>query len=249
MANALPIHPTLVHPRTGRPLRAVFVSEKTGRVYWPILGGDGTDDGGAGDGGAGNGGQQGGGQPNDLGFPADTPVAQMTDTQQAAYWKHQSRKHEDRNKAFGKLTPEELTALREKAERHDALEFELQSESDKAVTKARKEAEEAARAALQPAVIQGKLEAAAARAGVSDEDLTKALEFVDTTKFVTKDGSVDTDKVKAFVSTITPGRGSQQQQQMGPVVHRHGGGFQPQGSSAREKGKAEAERRFGKQSA
>lgn len=37
MRHALPVHPTLTHPLTGLPLRAVFVS-KTGRVYWPIIG-------------------------------------------------------------------------------------------------------------------------------------------------------------------------------------------------------------------
>lgn len=27
------------HPRTGKPLKPIFVSEKTGRTYWPIMGG------------------------------------------------------------------------------------------------------------------------------------------------------------------------------------------------------------------
>lgn len=35
--SALPIHPTLFHPRTGDPLRAVGVVN--GRVIWPVLGG------------------------------------------------------------------------------------------------------------------------------------------------------------------------------------------------------------------
>lgn len=39
----LPVHPTLVHPRTGEPLRAVGVLP-SGRVVWPIMGGDGTED-------------------------------------------------------------------------------------------------------------------------------------------------------------------------------------------------------------
>jgi hypothetical protein len=38
MRTELPTHPHLVHPHTGKPLRAVFVSPKTGRVFWPILG-------------------------------------------------------------------------------------------------------------------------------------------------------------------------------------------------------------------
>jgi hypothetical protein len=57
----------------------------------------------------------------------------MTAEQQAAYWKHQSRKHEDRVKAFGGLTSRELTTLRETAKAHDALEYELMSDRDKTV--------------------------------------------------------------------------------------------------------------------
>lgn len=34
----------------------------------------------------------------DLGFPKDTPLAEMTTEQQVAYWKHQSRKHESESK-------------------------------------------------------------------------------------------------------------------------------------------------------
>lgn len=37
------IHPHLVHPRTGEPLRALTVHPLTGRPVWPIMGGDGTD--------------------------------------------------------------------------------------------------------------------------------------------------------------------------------------------------------------
>lgn len=39
----LPIHETLLHPRTGLPLRAIGF-RKNGRAIWPIMGGDGTDD-------------------------------------------------------------------------------------------------------------------------------------------------------------------------------------------------------------
>ena len=56
--------------------------------------------GGASGGGSGAGGQAGqqqnavDGQNRDLGYPKDTPVAEMNDKQQAAYWKHNARKHE-----------------------------------------------------------------------------------------------------------------------------------------------------------
>lgn len=38
----LPTHPTLLHPRTGEPLRAIGLVG--GKVIWPIMGGDGTED-------------------------------------------------------------------------------------------------------------------------------------------------------------------------------------------------------------
>lgn len=38
----LPLHPTLLHPRTGLPLQAIGF-RRDGRAIWPQLGGDGTD--------------------------------------------------------------------------------------------------------------------------------------------------------------------------------------------------------------
>lgn len=43
MLDALPIHPSLLHPLTGEPLRALWI-RPDGRACWPIIGGDGTDD-------------------------------------------------------------------------------------------------------------------------------------------------------------------------------------------------------------
>lgn len=48
---SLPAHPTLRHPRTGEPLRAVGWGRRG--PIWPVLGGDGTNDGGQQQGGAG----------------------------------------------------------------------------------------------------------------------------------------------------------------------------------------------------
>jgi hypothetical protein len=39
----LPVHPTLTHPRTGEPLRAIYRT-RAGQLVWPQLGGDGTGD-------------------------------------------------------------------------------------------------------------------------------------------------------------------------------------------------------------
>jgi hypothetical protein len=254
----LPIHPTLVHPVTGQPLRAVFVSEKTGRVYWPILGGDETGAGAGGDGGAGRPGTDGGagagagagdGGAGRPGTDGTKPINEMTADERADYFSRKSDRLADQLKKFGKVTPEQLAELQAKAKRQDELELELGTTAEKAAAKARQEAEAAARAQTQPVIVQAKLETAAARAGVSEEDLAAALEFIDSGRFVAEDGSVDTDRVKKFVDTIKPGRGNQQQQQQGPTVHGHGKGLQPQGAAGREKGLAEAQRRFGKKTA
>lgn len=219
-------HP--IHPTTG--LRAVYVSPRTGRAYWPVLGGDESEE-------AANAAAAASAaatatkaeadakaaldaktaaEADAKGFPENTPLEQMKPEQREAYWKHQSRRHEDRVKAFGGLTPEKLAELQDKAKKHDALELELGTTADKAAAKAADDAKAAARAESQPVLIKARLDAAAARAGVSEEALASAVEFVDTTKFVTANGEVDADKVKSFIATIAPDKGDQQQQRRGP---------------------------------
>ncbi|CRK59067.1 hypothetical protein [Alloactinosynnema sp. L-07] len=110
---------------------------------WARVMRDGNGDGGTGGGGGGGGGQSGGttgtgaggdgagnqgngsgaGTTDDRGYPANTPVAEMSAGQQAAYWKFHSRKHEDQLKGLG-LTPgkesdelKDLRAAREELEK------------------------------------------------------------------------------------------------------------------------------------
>lgn len=77
-------------------------------------------------------GQQGGqpGPDGDKGFPDNTPLAEMTPEQQAAYWKHHARKWESR--ANQGPTPQELEALRQKASKLDEIEQANKSELEKA---------------------------------------------------------------------------------------------------------------------
>lgn len=220
-----------IHFRTG--LRALGIVG--GKPVWPIMGGDDSADAAAeaaaakaaadaatakaAADAAANGKVDG-----EFDFPANKPLAEMTEAQRTEYWRHKARKHEDRVNSLGSLTAAELTALREKATKHDALEAELGTTADKAAAKAADDAKAAAKGEYQPALITARLDAAAARAGVSEEDLAKAVEFVDTAKFLAADGTVDADKVKAFVATITPATGTQQQQRKGPPVTGHGSG-------------------------
>jgi hypothetical protein len=228
-----------------------------GRAIWPIRGGDGT--GGAGEGGAGagdaggeNGGQggNGGGQNGGTGkvdgefdFPENTPLSEMTEAQKSEYWRHKARKHEDRSKTFEGLTAEQLADLRAKAERADKLDYELSSDKEKAVADAQKNTREQVIAEVRPEVMQFALDAAAARAGVSEDDLKAAAEFVDHSKFFDANGKVDAAKVKTFVESIKPARGDNGGGQKGPSSAGHGRQHNHQTGTARDKGHAEAIRR------
>lgn len=158
---------------------------------------------------------------NEHGFPDKTPVKDMSDAQQAAYWRHQSRKHEDRVKSMG-----DYDAL--KAERDD-LKARHQTADEKALEAAKKEALEAG-AASERAKIAPRLVAAefkSANAGrIPADRLSAILDGLDPAKFLTSDGEVDADKVQQYVDGIAPadgkkwpdmGQGRRQQQKTAGV--------------------------------
>jgi hypothetical protein len=247
---ALPVHPTLRHPLTGEPLRAIAI-RPNGKPLWPIMGGAPDDP-----------------PPNPAppadppapkpgdnpppdddaakGFPANTAVTDMTPEQQAAYWKHQSRKHEDRSKQFGDLTPEQLAEIRAKAERQDALEFEMASDQEKAVAEAKKAAKSEADAEWAP-----RLAETAFRVAIADrktaEEISDFLGDLNLARFIKDDGVVDTAKVLARVeefapSGATPPPGTPPRRGPSPTgLGAGGGGGSDQGGAG---GRAAAERMF-----
>lgn len=188
----------LLHPLTGALLVPLGVSRRG--PIWPILGGAEDGDGGdqGGDAGAAGGSGDSGGGGSDKGFPADTPVAEMTDAQQAAYWKHQSRKHENTAKARG-----DYDELRARAAKADELEAAARTEAEKAVAAARKEAEAETRKALAPGLVRAEFRAAA-KGVLSDEQRDALLEDLDLSKYLTDKGEVDEAKVANKVKAFAP---------------------------------------------
>lgn len=165
-----------VHPYTRLQAIAVLPS---GRIVWPVLG---AEDGGQPQGQA----EPATGQPappapapsasqpapaasGERGYPENTPVADMTVEQQAAYWKSHARKHEDRLKAID-VSPEELTRLRE-------ADVEMQKLADASRTdmervEARATAAEQRVAAMEPELLRLQ---AAVKAGLPAEVSGKLL--------------------------------------------------------------------------
>lgn len=160
----------------------------------------------AGDGegaGSGDGGDEGP-SLNEHGYPDQTPVKDMPAEQRAAYWKHQARKHEGRVKEMS-----DYDAV--KAEL-DQLKQATQTDAEKAIEAARKEAADAARAEARrdtlPALVKAEFKASAA-GKIPGDRLATILEPLDLTKFLTADGGeVDTDKVQHYVDGLGLGDGT-----------------------------------------
>lgn len=162
-----------------------------------------------------------GGQQDDKGFPPNTPVAEMTVEQRAAYWEHQSKKHEGRNRDLLKITGGKYgDELREQFDELGRLRTEHMSDGEKAVEQAKAEGRREASLALAPQMFDVAL-------GHVDEDRRKVLiDSIDLSKVLNTDGTIDTDKVTTLASTIAPadkGQGSQRDPDYGGGKRRESG--------------------------
>lgn len=175
------------------------------------------------------------------GFPSETPVADMTAEQQAAYHRFHSRKHEDRAKAYeGGLTAVEAKALQD---RIDAFEAEKLTDQERAVAQAvaeaKAEAKAEAEAALVPKLREMQVRSCAAEILTKDQ-LAAWLPTTNLAYFVGESGEVDEKKLSDSLTAMFGAPDSQRQQ-------RDWGQFRngDRKVSAGESGIAEAERRFG----
>lgn len=247
MKSSLPIHPTRRHPHTGAPLRAVWV-RPDGRVCWPMLGGAPDDDpaGGGGDGGGPGGGEggdggQGGqgpanaqdGQGRDLGYPADTPTAEMTDGQRAAYWQHQARKHEGRVKNLtGDRTFDETRAA---LDAYGQIQRDQQTPAEQALNdryeQGKKDAAMESSTKAATAILRANLGAKGLEGGEVDD----IIDLIDVRKFIADDGDIDTDRLAATADRFngtTPGTGTQQQKRRDFGGGTRGGSGRPTGAGS-----------------
>lgn len=165
-------------------------------------------------------------------FPANTPVKDMQPAEQAAYYKHQARKHEDRVKAYGDFTPEKLAEL---TRERDELRQANQSESERAI----EEAKEAGRAEVRQLLAAERVRTALASAlsgRVPDSD---ALLDLDRSVFV-KGDKADTDAIKAWVEKHS----TELKSVKGAGIVPSQGARDNSVAVAGDQGRAEAARRF-----
>lgn len=162
-------------------------------------GGTGTGDGGTGTGTGEGGSGSGTGEPqlNEHGYPDKTPVKDMPVDQQAAYWKHHARKHEERANAAADYDAVKAENARLKAA--------TQTDAEKAIDAAKEEGRAEVRAETLPNLVKAEFRAVAANK-IPQDRLADIVAPLDLTKFLSADGSeVDTDKVQKYVDGLAPG--------------------------------------------
>ena len=234
----LPFHPTIPG------LQAIGIG-KRGNPWWPVMGASEDHDGGDGDGSGGAGGdqqppaivEQSGGS-GDLGFPANTPIKDMTVDQQVAYWKHHDRRKGDTLKSYGGITPEQAKQYHQQVQEFERGQM---TPAEQALAAAR---DEATTAANEAAAGVWAPEVAKAVVGQFIPDQTQrdaVLAGINPMAFM-KDGKFDTDALIGHLTGLSAafggdGSGDSQPRQWGQ------GGTTPPAKSGRDEGLAEAKRR------
>lgn len=192
----------------------------------------------------------------DKGFPEGTPLAEMTDAQQAAYWKHHARRHEDTVKGFKGLTPQQVAELQAE---NDSLKTERMSADEKALKAARdeafKQAQQEAQAQYLPQIQRSAVQSIASGI-VSGDKLNAFLDIISPalpdgkfqppTAVLGEDGQVSEEKVMGYLTAMY-GTGTPPAPPAGPRWQNFSQySPPPPPQTAGAGGAAEAQKRFGK---
>ncbi|MFC9995742.1 hypothetical protein [Nocardia sp. NPDC127526] len=140
---------------------------------------------------------------NKHGYPDNTPLAEMTVEQQAAYWKAKARMHESRSRAkAGGLSAEEAEELRaELAQLRDAALSETERAQQDALESAREAGRSEARDQLMPMLHEAQLRGYASTV-IKGAKLDGFVSTVNIAAFSAEDGSIDGEKVVAHLKAM-----------------------------------------------
>jgi hypothetical protein len=122
----------------------------------------------------------------------------MQPAEQVAYWQHQARKHEQRVRDMG-----DYDQLRTKADQYETLVAASQTDHERAVAEARRQGHAEALTAAGGQLVEQWLRAAAA-GRLGEESVNALLDGLDRSRFLTKQGGVDTDQVYTLVNSVAP---------------------------------------------
>lgn len=153
--------------------------------------------------GGGNG--DGTGKVHEHGFPKDTPLVEMSDKEQAAYWKFHARQHESKAKSR-----EDYDQQKADAEKWRQAQKDQMTPDQKAIDAAKEEARLEERRKVAPRLVTAEFKALAGK-DVPKDLLDGFLEDVDYTKYLDKNGDVDTEKVQKRVDVLKPKQSTREQ--------------------------------------
>lgn len=181
----------------------------------------------------------------DQGFPANTPVAEMTDAQRAAYFKHHNRQADNKLSAFKGVTPQDVETMQARLQE---LENAQLSASDKALKEAAElasaQAKAAADAEWMPKFQQAQLKSIAAPIIGDVDRLNAFLATTNAASFAGENGEIDEEKVAGHLTALFGTRSPQPQAQQPRNWGQHSGGAASPVTPG-SAGKAEAAKRFG----
>lgn len=135
----------------------------------------------------------------DLGYPLNTPVAEMSLEQREAYWRTTSRRHEDRWKSMS-----DYEELKRAKESYDALVRASQTDQERAVSDAEQRGRVAGLLAAGEQVVDAHVRAAAVNR-LPEQSVNALLEGLDKRRFIDQQtGSVDAGRVHQYVNALVP---------------------------------------------
>lgn len=135
------------------------------------------------------------------GFPSETPVAGMTPEQQAAYWRHESKKHQKAHEGI------DVAKLQADAAELAQLKASTASDTDKLIEDARREGENIGAEKHLKTAVRAKFQLLT---GKTDEEVATTFEHVDALSFTDDKGEIVAEKLKAFADTFGPKGGEQE---------------------------------------
>jgi dephospho-CoA kinase len=139
-------------------------------------------------------------EETDKGFPANTKIVDMTAEQQAAYWKHKSRKHEG-NATSLKAQLDAKVAAEKPAAAPAADKPEAGAPLD--ADTLRKQIMEELKKEQAPGLVRSQFEALIGDR-LPEATRDSILEDLDLAKFVKEDGSIDKDRIKSKAELLAP---------------------------------------------
>lgn len=191
-----------------------------------------------------NAGTGGNGEEGNLGFPADTPLAEMTVEQREAYWKHKARKHENTVKNSPK-DYDEQKALADKWREHEQKQKPAdQVAREQTEAQLREQIRKELLAENAPTLVETAFTGMVGTR-IEQAKLKLILDDLDHTKFIKDDGTVDVDRVKARVDVLAP-ETPQPTRRRANTANNHQGNRSTGDATGMSAGQAEFERRHGK---